>query len=114
MRFFIAFLSLPMALLLSACQSQHSATSEDTMQQLDAAREADVPVPSVTPFDSNPEERVAYLDAYRDGYRSGLVSLNVLFHKPDASDTVRTQGWQAGASAGFGKHFADVMRKSQP
>ncbi len=84
------------------------------MQQLDAVRNADVPVPSVTPFDSKPEERIAYLDAYREGYRSGLASLNVLFHKPDASDTVRTQGWQAGASAGFSKHSADVMTKSQP
>jgi len=84
------------------------------MQQLDAARNADVPVPSATPFDSAPEPRAAYLAAYGDGYRSGLVSLNVLFHKPDASDTVRTQGWQAGASAGFSKHLADVMRKSKP
>ena len=114
MRFYIVILILPVLLLLSASQSQSHAKCEDAMQQLDAARNADVPIPSTTPFDSTPEFRAAYLDAYRDGYRSGLVSLNVLFHKPDASDTVRTQGWQVGASAGFSKHFTDGMRKSQP
>ena len=113
MRFYIVILSLPVLLLFSACQSQSHAKCDAAVQQIDAARNTDVPIPSTTPFDSSPESRAAYLDAYRDGYRSALVSLNVLFHKPDVSDTVQTQGWQAGASAGFSKHFDNVMRKSQ-
>jgi len=72
----------------------------DIIQQVTTAWNADVPMPSTTPFDSSPDSRAAYLEAYRDGYRSGLTSLNVEFRVPPASDTVRWRGWQDGASAG--------------
>ena len=113
-RIFTSLLSLPILLLLSGCQSQNAAKGDLATHQLDAARNADVPLPSITPFDATPEARAAYLEAYRDGYRSGLVSFNVLFHQPEKTDTIRMPGWQAGASAGFSKHLADVMNKSTP
>src|SRR4051794_9606823 len=58
---------------LVGCHSQPQKSSYDPMQQLAAARIAHVPLPATTPFDSAPDARAAYLDAYREGYRSGLV-----------------------------------------
>ena len=84
-------------------------TGSGVTQQITAAWNADVPMPPTTPFDSSPDKRAAYLEAYRDGYRSSLTSANVLFRMPAESDTVRARGWQDGASAG-----SKAMSKKQP
>ena len=72
----------------------------DIIQQVTTAWKTDVPLPSTTPFDASPDSRTTYLEAYRDGYRSGLTSLNVEFRLPASSDTARWRGWQDGAAAG--------------
>jgi len=60
-------------------------------------------LPATTPFDFDAEARIAYLDAYRDGYCSGLTSLNISYHDPeifsDAKVTLTTanpRGHKAG------------------
>jgi hypothetical protein len=98
------------ALLFAGCKAQPQA-SINISEELAAARVAEVPLPTATPFDSSPTERAAYLEAYRDGYRSGLVSLNVLINEPAAGNTfysARTNGYFAGERAGFFKHFKSI------
>src|SRR6185369_12824691 len=107
MRSFATILICLAVLTLAGCKSQ-SQTGVDLSQKLAAARGAEVPLPATTPFDSSPNERAAYLEAYCDGYRSGLVSLNVLIGQPVVGTSyysARTNGWQTGVSAGFAKTF---------
>jgi hypothetical protein len=113
MRVCITILSLAVLMGLSACRSQQQAGGYDPMRELRSAQQAEVPLPATTPFDSSPETRAAFLESYRYGYRSGLVSLNVQFQKPDESDPVRTLGWREGATAGLNAHITGVMRKDQ-
>ena len=113
MRLFATSLICWAVLTLAGCKSQPQA-GIDPAQELAAARVAEVPLPATTPFDSLPDEQAAYLEAYCDGYRSSLVSLNVLIGQPAVGASyysARTNGWQAGVSAGFGNHFAEVMHK---
>jgi len=113
MRAFTTIFICGAVLILAGCKSE-SRTGIDPVQELAAAKVAAVPLPATTPFDSLPGERAAYLEAYRDGYRSGLVSLNVLIGQPAVGDSfysARTNGWQTGVSAGFSAHFTEVMQK---
>jgi hypothetical protein len=113
MRSFFTILICFASLAFTGCKSQ-SQTGVDASQQLAAARIAEVPLPAATPFDSLPNERTAYLEAYRDGYRSGLVSLSILIGYPAIGDSfysVRTYGWHSGASAGFGAHTQEIFSK---
>jgi|SRR5690242_18573040 len=113
MRAFTIILVCGAVLILAGCKSEPQ-TGIDPAQELAAAKVAVVPLPATTPFDSLPSERAAYLEAYRDGYRSGLVSLNVLIGQPAVGDSyysARTNGWRSGVTAGFSAHFAEVMQK---
>lgn len=115
MRHFIAILSLS-AVVLTACRSTKPASASGPDEKLAAAMTATVPLPATTPFDAMPEARAAYLESYCDGYRSGLVSFNVLFGQPVVSMnyyTARTNGWHTGASAGFSAHFLSIFNKAQ-
>jgi len=93
--------SLTVLLVLAACKSPESSSGSFSVHQLEAARKAEVPLPASTPFDEAPNSRAAYLEAYRDGYRSGLVEYKVVFHPPDAGDAIRQAGWDAGNAAGY-------------
>ena len=59
----------------------------------------EVPLPSATPFDSNHAHSVAYLDAFRDGYRAGAregrISQEVI---TGPNRFARELGWRAGAT----------------
>lgn len=115
MRYLITILSFAVAVTLTACQSAKQRTAYDPDTQLAAARSADVPVPATTPFDATPEARAAYLESYCDGYRTGLVSFNILFGKPAASAShyaARTNGWHTGASDGFYAHLRSVAPRA--
>ena len=116
MRYFITILSFAAAVTLTACRSTKPTSAYDPGAQLAAARVADVPLPTATPFDATPDARAAYLESYRDGYRSGLVSFNVLFGQPAESASfyaARTNGWRTGASAGFSAHLHSTFTRSQ-
>jgi hypothetical protein len=112
MKHCIGIFGLAALMGLAACRSQHP-TSAHSTEELRVAQQTEVPLPLATPFDSSPEHRAAYLESYSYGYRSGLVSLNVLLHKPNQTDGVRTQGWQDGALAGLNAHIAEVKRRSE-
>ena len=114
MRIYAVIFSLPLLLLLGACQSLKRANPGEATPCLAAILSAEVPLPATTPFDSQPEARAAYLEAYCDGYHSGLASLNLLIRKPEMKDQVRSPGWRAGVAAGFNQHFADVFNKPRP
>ena len=111
MRLHSHILSLGVVAVLVGCRSPQPISSDDSMQRLAAARVAEVPLPATTPFDSESAARAAYLDAYKDGYRSGLVSLNVLFQAPDEKDVIRTRGWFDGARAGMNTVIASKRPK---
>lgn len=113
MRLFATILICWTVLILAGCKSR-SQTGIDPAQELAAANVVEIPLPAPTPFDSFPSERAAYINAYRDGYRSGLVSVNVLIGWPAVGDrfySVRTNGWRASVSAGFSAHLAEVMQE---
>jgi hypothetical protein len=109
----IRILGLAVLMGLAACRSQQRISANHETEELRLEQQAEVPMPSTTPFDSSPPNRAAYLEFYAYGYRSGLVALNVLFHKPEPTDAVRTQGWQDGASAGLSAHITEVKERSQ-
>ena len=112
MRHFITILSFAAAVALAACRAAQQASACDPAERLAAARIAEVPLPAATPFDETPDARAAYLESYRDGYRSGLVSFNVLFGQPEPSVSyyaARTNGWHTGASAAFSAHLNSVF-----
>ena len=109
-----AMFSLPILLLLGACQSLKPVNSDGATPSMAVILSAEVPLPATTPFDSLPGARAAYLEAYCDGYHSGLTSLNMLIRKPDLKDQVRSQGWRAGVDAGFNQHSAEVINKPRP
>lgn len=57
-------------------------------------------LPATTPFDASPIARMAYLDAYRDGYRSaarGEIASTDFLQGPNRF--AKELGWRAGASA---------------
>jgi hypothetical protein len=116
MRYFITILSCATAVTLTACRSTKQTSAYDSTEHLAAARIADVPLPATTPFDATPAARAAYLDSYRDGYRSGLVSFSILFGQPAVSASyyvARTNGWYTGASAGFDVHLRSAFSRTQ-
>ena len=116
MRYFITLLSIAAVVTLTACSSTKQTGAHDPVEQLAAARIAEVPLPVATPFDATPDARAAYLESYRDGYRSGLVSFNVLFGYPAEGASyyaARTNGWHTGGAAGFSAHLHSAFRTSQ-
>jgi len=111
MRLLSTLLTCLAVMALAGCKS-HSEGSTDPLQELAAARIAEVPLPAATPCDSSSYARAAYLEAYRDGYRSGLVPLNVLIGSPAIGDnyySARTNGWAAGASAGLSAYSKEIF-----
>ena len=54
-------------------------------------------LPDVTPFDTNPGARMAYIDAYRDGFRTaargGNISTDYVY---GPYRLAREMGWRAG------------------
>ena len=76
----------------------------------------DVPVPSATQYDGNPEERKAYLDYYCTGFREGFASdplqachwVQVSPFPPSPYLRAKNDGLQDGIFAGL-----DYMRRKQ-
>jgi hypothetical protein len=112
-RCFIALLSLSLLFSLSACQSDQPTNVYPTpVNALGDARDAPVALPATTPFDATPKLRAEYLEAYPDGYRSGLTGMNILFRKPsETTQTVRAKGWRDGADAGLKEYFYRKKRR---
>jgi hypothetical protein len=97
---------------LAACQSDHSANVPPPADVLADARNAPVPMPVTTPFDATPRLRDEYLEAYRDGYRSGLTGMNIIFRKPPAGGPpARSAGWRDGGDAGLKEYFFRKNRR---
>ena len=60
-----------------------------------------VPLPQTTPVDANPMARAAYLEAYRDGYRSARMGDNRSIDRVSGPYLfARRLGWQAGVADG--------------
>jgi hypothetical protein len=111
-RCFIAILCLSMLVSLTACQSDKSADVYPPVDGLAVARTAPVPTPVTTPFDASPQLRAEYLEAYQDGYRSGLMGMNIIFRKPPkGASTACTRGWQDGGDAGLKEYFFRKNRR---
>jgi hypothetical protein len=112
MRLFIAISSLSMLVSLTACQSDKSTDIYPPVDGLAAARSAPVPTPITTPFDASQPLRTEYLEAYRDGYRSGLTGMYLTFRKPTkGASPARTTGWQDGGDAGLKEYFFQKNRR---
>jgi len=111
-RCFIAIFSFAMLLSLPACQSGKPRNVYAPANELAVARSAQVPTPATTPFDANPQLKTEYLDAYHDGYRSGLTGMNILFRKPpEGVPNPRTKGWRDGVDAGLKEYFYRKKRQ---
>ena len=101
-----------MLVFLAACQSDKTADAYPPVDGLAVARNAQVPLPATTPFDDTPPLRTEYLEAYRDGYRSGLTGMYMTFRKPpNGASTARTKGWQDGGDAGLKEYFFRKNRR---
>src|SRR5690606_28606569 len=73
------------SLLSAGCVSSHShshSPSEIYEQRRISVGEIDVPLPTVTPYDSNQDARKIYLSAYHDGYKTGLTGFTVRYLFP--------------------------------
>jgi hypothetical protein len=76
---------------------------------------ASVPLPAVTPYDSTPAQRVAYLQAFDSGYRDGTVGcMRSYCFSPEAE----TRGFYDGAYQGcivwyrmFGRTMPDQDKR---
>jgi hypothetical protein len=105
-RCFITISSLAMLVFLAACRSDKPAEVYPSEDWLTVTRNAHIPLPLTTPFDNTPQLRTEYLEAYQDGYRSGLTGMYLTFRKPLAGDTTaRIKGWQDGGEAGLKEYF---------
>lgn len=91
-------------------------TFVEYQQRLQEVSPIAAPSPTHTPYDADASSRVAYLDSYRDGYRSGLTGFYItpLFELHD-HHRERVDGYYDGQSAdwsiwaekhlGPGQHF---------
>jgi hypothetical protein len=63
--------------------------------------DVDVPLPTVTPYDSDQDARKIYLSAYHDGYKTGLtgVTIRYLFPQQPHRDAL-VAGCYDGQAAG--------------
>ena len=105
-RCFIAIPCLALLLGLAACRSDKSAEVYPSQDWLTVVRNAHIPLPVTTPFDNTPPLRAEYLEAYQDGYRSGLTGMYLTFRKPPAeASTASIKGWQDGGDAGLKEYF---------
>jgi len=102
------------ALFVTGCASSRKSGPDslsDYHRRLVEVASFAVPLPKVTPYDANPEERAAYLDSFGQGYRSGLIGWRVSHCLTDvAHREARIKGWYAGQNAGWDlwaeKHLA--------
>lgn len=105
-RCFIAVIASLTLFAVSACRSDNTARAYPPADALADARTAEVPTPVTTPFDATPKLRSEYLEAYQDGYRSGLTGMNIIFRKPPAgASAALRKGWQDGGDAGLKEYF---------
>jgi len=57
-----------------------------------------IPLPAVTPYDSAPDQRAAYLETFKIGYREGTAGLIATYcFRPE----IETRGYYDGARQGF-------------
>jgi hypothetical protein len=107
LRGFVVIACFSTLVFLPACQSDRPANVYAApVDGLAVARSAQVPTPATTPFDATPQQRTEYVNAYQDGYRSGLTGMSILFRKPsDTVQTARVRGWRDGADAGLKEYF---------
>jgi hypothetical protein len=71
--------------LIAGCLSRHSQShppGEVYEQRRTSVAEIDVPLPTVTPYDSDQDARKIYLSAYYDGYKTGLTGITIRYLFP--------------------------------
>jgi len=84
---------------------------KDQQGRFEETKAIPIPVPSVTPFDSDPKARQIYLDEYRAAYRTILAKINVDCRMSvkgpyqKASDT----GWRNGMRAAIERYPERVL-----
>ena len=105
MRQIVPVILAGVALALTGCASNRSAPDgfsfEEYHRRLAATASVEVPLPETTPYDADVEARRAYLDYYRDGYRSGLTGIEITCCLEECPQRrARVAGWYAGQSAG--------------
>ncbi|HVK59446.1 MAG TPA: hypothetical protein VM735_11745 [Candidatus Kapabacteria bacterium] len=86
------FSSFPKLVSLSACLIWMCACASNDGWQ------ADVPVPSTTPFDSDQMARTAYLEGYRTGYRAQMSPSSGIELTSGPNLQARRLGFEAGAA----------------
>jgi hypothetical protein len=65
-------------------------------------KDAPVVLPSSTPFDDDAAARAAYLEWYREGYRSGLTGISTTCcFPPGPCPRAQQKGWEDGQSRGL-------------
>jgi hypothetical protein len=88
--------------LLCGCATHQADTTAEYRQLLAIQQDADVALPTETPFDDNAAARQVYLECYRNGFRSGLTGFLLPNGFPPGSyPTARQQGWLHGMSVGW-------------
>jgi hypothetical protein len=97
----LAFMCI--SVLGSGCVSRHSLPPDDTYEQRRIkVADIEVPLPTLTPYDSDQDARKVYLSAYHDGYKTGLTGFTIryLFRQQPHLDAL-ISGCYDGQKAGL-------------
>jgi len=99
-RFLIPLLA--MFAVLCGCASAKDDLMVDYRARLALHKDAPVVLPSSIPFDDDAAARAAYLEWYREGYRSGLTGISITCcFPPGPYPRAQQKGWGDGQSQGL-------------
>lgn len=99
----VVFLSTLMLLTVSSCKTGQRVSARKPVMD---ATVTEVPLPISTPYDYFGDGRTAYLEAYREGYQSGMPAFFNPYARVGVSDP-RSVGWHDGS---FTARLAEAMR----
>ena len=104
-------------------QAEHTTRNEHYLAEREirklALKDSPIPVPTTTPFDSDPQKRKEYLDAYKAGYRNALIlerKIRFIAVEYEKSPLPKHVGWNGGTSDGYafleGRHTLDALKQA--
>jgi len=89
----LQFLSAVVLAISMGCATHHSRNAV-----------VEAPLPTTTPYESDPSSRLEYLSGYRAGYRDYLVgSVKMPYYETGHYPTAERRGYMAGITAAMEK-----------